>query len=364
MLGEVKCVLVTARSRIAPIKPQTIPRLELMGALVLAELIDVTKKELSYNFSLIKAWTDSTVTYFWIVNQKNEQVFVKNRVNKILNLLPGSYWSLVGTKSNPADIVSRGMDAQTLTNCDVWFNGPAFLLKSEAEWPSILCEKLPTNDTSTLATLNKSCIRLSNIFNLDRYNCLQKLLRITSYVLRFVSALKKTLVIKAADYTISPQKSDLVIQAADYTVSPQKSDLNAQAADYTVSQKSDLNAQAADYTISPQKSDLVIQAADYTVSPQKSDLVIQAADYTVSPQKSDLNAQAADFTVSPQKSDLVIKAADYTVSPQSSDLNAQAADYTVRPHSTFNMMNSKYDQVPRKKYPLRSKFRNLDQLAS
>ena len=74
--GEVSCVLISSRSRIAPIKPRTIPKLELMGALLLVELIDCVKKEFhSCKISSLTAWIDSTVAYYWMVNNRNDQIF-------------------------------------------------------------------------------------------------------------------------------------------------------------------------------------------------------------------------------------------------------------------------------------------------
>ena len=76
-----KCYLVCSKFSIAPIKKKTIPRLELMGCLVLASLVDVVRNELDcYSFSSVRTWTDSMVSYFWIVNNRSDISFVRNRV--------------------------------------------------------------------------------------------------------------------------------------------------------------------------------------------------------------------------------------------------------------------------------------------
>ena len=64
-LGLIRTVLVTSNSRVSPIAKQTIPRLELLGALILSRLMPVVKKALCYVYSIgsIFALTDSSVVY-------------------------------------------------------------------------------------------------------------------------------------------------------------------------------------------------------------------------------------------------------------------------------------------------------------
>ena len=245
--GEVYCVLVASRSRIAPIKPQTIPRLELMGALVLAELINILQIELDYYlFSSVKTWTDSTAAFFWIVNNRTDQVFIRNRVAKILKLVPRSHWSLVGTKANPADIVSRGIQPQLLIECGTWFNGPEFLFLSEDQWPNIIADKLPHVEermtVTTVTVADDVPTKLTNIFTANRYSSLERLLRITAYVLKFVNILKIKVEKRAADFTVSRPMSEAaddkkyLIEAANSTISPQNEyELVNKTADFTVS---------------------------------------------------------------------------------------------------------------------------------
>ena len=200
MNGETKCELVTSKFSIAPIKERTIPRLELMACLTLVNLVNVVMAELAcYSLSCVRTWTDSMVAYFWILNNKSDIIFVRNRVRDILNIFPDtSLWSYVRSKDNPADLGSRGLTPKALTESNVWSNGPNFLYLSKDHWPNILPDKSEfmkcINDyeyadiTSLLITVN--CLSLSELLDVSKFSSLLKLLRVTSYVLRFVRNLK------------------------------------------------------------------------------------------------------------------------------------------------------------------------------
>ena len=60
--------LIASKSRVAPIKPITIPRLELLGNLLLARLMKSLKKTFQNLGYTVKTcfWTDSKVTLSWI----------------------------------------------------------------------------------------------------------------------------------------------------------------------------------------------------------------------------------------------------------------------------------------------------------
>ncbi|XP_018373016.1 PREDICTED: uncharacterized protein LOC108767569 [Trachymyrmex cornetzi] len=65
----------------------------------------------------------------------NYKVFVANRVVKIQGLTRQEEWRHVGTKSNPADMLSRGMDPRELPYSEIWWSGPSWLQASPDQWP-------------------------------------------------------------------------------------------------------------------------------------------------------------------------------------------------------------------------------------
>ena len=104
-----------SKTRIAPVKKMTIPRLELLSALVLARLISTVQHALETEVELedIRCYTDSQVALFWISGTDKEwKQFVMNRVIEIQSLVPPSCWRYCPGTQNPANIPSRGVSSQ------------------------------------------------------------------------------------------------------------------------------------------------------------------------------------------------------------------------------------------------------------
>ncbi|XP_066910906.1 uncharacterized protein [Clytia hemisphaerica] len=191
--GKIKVVLIAGKSRVKPNKVKSIPRLELLGTLLISRLAQTVREELSSVFTLddrTHLWTDSSCAYCWIINEdKTFKRFVENRVCKIRKLTESACWHLVPSKSNPADIISKGSSPGELG--DLWFRGPKFLALPETSWPQLLPgdkfdeykeEVKPVIALSAPATE----IDLRELIPLTRYNSFLKLIRVTAWVMRFI----------------------------------------------------------------------------------------------------------------------------------------------------------------------------------
>ena len=73
------------KSRLAPVKTVSLPRLELNAAVVAIRIAQVIKKEMSLPLNTFKYWTDSTLTPQYITNKSHRfKVYVANRVADML----------------------------------------------------------------------------------------------------------------------------------------------------------------------------------------------------------------------------------------------------------------------------------------
>ena len=134
--GRIECTIVMAKSRLAPLKRLTLPRLELQAATLAARQNALLRKELGLDLRPPTYWTDSTTVLQYISNTTARyHTFVANRVAEIQNATNVEEWRHVPTHENPADDASRGVSASDLSGSR-WLRGPAFLRLPPEQWPS------------------------------------------------------------------------------------------------------------------------------------------------------------------------------------------------------------------------------------
>nr|XP_042900001.1 uncharacterized protein LOC122269710 [Parasteatoda tepidariorum] len=152
--SDVTCQLVQARSRVAPLKNITIPRLELLACCIRARLAESVKKDLKLEDVETHYWTDSMDTLYWIRTDVSWGTFVENRSE--------------------------------------WWNGPDFLKEPEEKWPK--SKILPNIDTIN-AEKGKTIVTATNVKEskkfYNKYSSYLKLLRITGWIFRFAENSKK-----------------------------------------------------------------------------------------------------------------------------------------------------------------------------
>ena len=134
--GDVTVRLIASKSRLAPLKAVSIPRLELLGALIGTRLTMQVCTALKISSHEVTYWVDSVNVGYWIRGQSREyKPFIAHRVGEIHECSVPSQWRYVPTNVNPADHGTRGLTVQELANTSQWWNGPEFLKRSEDKWP-------------------------------------------------------------------------------------------------------------------------------------------------------------------------------------------------------------------------------------
>ncbi|XP_060861476.1 uncharacterized protein LOC132938548 [Metopolophium dirhodum] len=194
--GQVTVLLYTSKSRVAPTKQTTIPRLELCGAVLLMEIMvdvvdELTRMDIQVNQSNVMLWTDSTIVLAWIKSSQPLKSYVANRVARILDHSVRSQWKHVPTNQNPADIISRGTSAMEIKTNMLWWTGPQWLLRPRVDWPSRVTADDEDIPEVRCIKLTLVAVSASNTV-LDRYSEWNSLIRTTGWLLRFSHNAKAT----------------------------------------------------------------------------------------------------------------------------------------------------------------------------
>eukprot|EP00794_Sanderia_malayensis_P007573 gene7573-biopygen6100 len=178
--------LLTAKSRLAK-KSLSIPRLELVAAHMASNLVNNVREALrGYPVEDIYGWLDSTVALYWIRNKGSYKQFVANRV-KLINEKHFITWRHVTTDENPADIGSRGLQADKLPG--TWLKGPDWL-PERARWPNELIAQ-QSRESEEESKLIKEVLAVAvqkteEIDNLFSKFSFWKGIRILSWMKRFI----------------------------------------------------------------------------------------------------------------------------------------------------------------------------------
>lgn len=211
--GEVFTHLLKSKTKVAPIKQLSLPRLELQASVLLARLIASVRDAKFLSFNSIHCWTDSTIVLSWLKQHpSNWKTFVGNRVSEIQTLLPNCEWRHVPSVTNPADLSSRGIDAENLINSELWWKGPIWLSSDITDWP-MLSEAQLCTDVEAKVHTHIMIDPPQNFMNdlATRYSSWKKLLRATVILTRFVYWIQNRNKIKFSKFISAKELNDAQI---------------------------------------------------------------------------------------------------------------------------------------------------------
>ena len=228
--------LITTRTKIAPEKLTDMPKLELCGAVLLANLmtsvrdsIPEIKKEDVYYYS------DSADVLYWIwslslTQSKDSTNFVANRLHKIQKASSVEQWNHVDTKSNPADIACRGSSLSRLRDSDFWFAGPDFIREETIPSQTRIKRSVPEgvrreyeHATVLMASVVLLPSGLQALISLDSTNDYRRLIRVTDILLKAVRIWKRRTKEKSVGVgSRKPAKKSKTVDYASIPILPRK----------------------------------------------------------------------------------------------------------------------------------------------
>ena len=185
--GEYDARFIAAKSRVAPLKRLTIPRLELQGAVLASRLCKTIVDESRFQFEKVILFLDSKIVLAWIRSKAMRfKQFVSVRVGEIQTNTDPSQWKHIPGEMNVTDDVSRGISVRNLV--ERWQHGPKLLRLPENEWP----QDSSTNDQPKV---EEECRKVHNVcvqikvehpINCQKFSSWRKLVRVTAYMLRLI----------------------------------------------------------------------------------------------------------------------------------------------------------------------------------
>ena len=184
-----------AKSRLAPIKTLTMPRLELNAAVIGVKLFNLISHETDLPIEKVKFWS-GTMQYIQDQSQRFK-IYLANRISPILERISSNYGKFKEGVKNAADLCPSEVLQQTqLLETDKhgrnWFSVPEFLYDNKKMWYTQRIETLDETNpeirkAETFLAIN---VTKENLLIEIQYGSWSKTIRVIGWVLTIYFNLK------------------------------------------------------------------------------------------------------------------------------------------------------------------------------
>ena len=202
---DTQCNLIFSKSKVAPLKSISIPRLELTAAVLASRIATKIKRECRLPIKSTIFWTDSMIVLYYINNSTTRyRTFVANRLTEIRGASDPNQWRYIPSQQNPADALSRVVKCDTQF-WEVWISGPKFLIGPKELWPT---QPHDLNvDGSLIENKKSKVIILTTVTSplhklITYYSSWTKLIRAIAWITRFKTYIR-TMFSRKSDCSLS-----------------------------------------------------------------------------------------------------------------------------------------------------------------
>ncbi|XP_062714710.1 uncharacterized protein LOC134291225 [Aedes albopictus] len=187
--GNPQCALMTAKTKVAPLKYVSIPRLELMAAVLGSRLLSFVGENHSVPIQQRFCWTDSNTVLAWLRSEhRRYKQFVACRVGEILSETKVNEWRWVPSKLNIADEATKWGRGPCFDEESRWVQGPEFLSLPEEQWPQTTAQDISTDEELRPSHLYHEAV--SPLINFERFSNWSRLLRAMAFVFHVFAVYK------------------------------------------------------------------------------------------------------------------------------------------------------------------------------
>lgn len=190
--GTAHCSLVAAKTKVAPLKPLSIPRLELQAAVLGTRLLNFVLQSHTVTIKKRYLWSDSSTVLAWLkADPRKYKQYVACRIGEILTETEANEWQWIPSKLNPADLATKWGNGPSADARSIWFTGPTFLQRPENEWPKQTRLQHTIDEELRVCNLHYEPGMSSSVIDFHRFSKWERLHRAAAYVHRFIGNLKR-----------------------------------------------------------------------------------------------------------------------------------------------------------------------------
>ena len=177
--GNVAVGLLVSKTRVSPVKTETIPKLELCAALLGARLMRKVTTALSLKVDAEYFLIDSKIVLGALNKGSFSSEFSGSCIAEIRGKTESSTFGWIKSEDNVADLGSRGVNSDKINDESEWQNGPSWLYEPIESWPVEVCS---FTELPTVQNLNQ----ISEVIDIEKFSCLDRLHKITAICFKFM----------------------------------------------------------------------------------------------------------------------------------------------------------------------------------